>query len=192
MTTATFHAAALSTASCPALHTAAPAAQAVPLQDMLAHRAYLVSFAQRKLHDPSLAEDAVQDVFEAVISGRARFEGRAALRSWLTAILKNKIVDVIRQRARFDSLDASFGDDEDNAESDTLACPQAGPADIAEQRDLLRQTLSRIKGLPQGLRDVITMSVLGDQPSEQICRHLHISQASLFTRLHRARKQLMC
>ena len=55
--------------------------------------------ASRRLHDPALAEDAVHDVFEAVLSGHAPFEGRAALRSWLTAILKNKLVDVIRQRA---------------------------------------------------------------------------------------------
>ena len=55
--------------------------------------------ASRRLHAPALAEDAVHDVFEAVLSGRTTFEGRAALRSWLTAILKNNVVDVIRQRA---------------------------------------------------------------------------------------------
>ena len=35
---------------------------------MVSHRSYLVRFAQRKLHDPLLAEDVVHDVFEAVIS----------------------------------------------------------------------------------------------------------------------------
>ena len=79
---------------------------------MIGHRDYLVRFARRKLHDPALAEDAVHDVFEAVISGRASFAGRAALRSWLTAILKNKIIDVIRQRARYDSFDADEQDDD--------------------------------------------------------------------------------
>jgi RNA polymerase sigma-70 factor (ECF subfamily) len=38
---------------------------------MVSHRNYLVRFAQRKLHDPMLAEDLVHDVFEAVLSGRA-------------------------------------------------------------------------------------------------------------------------
>ena len=65
----------------------------VSWNDMIGHRDYLVRFARRKLQDPALAEDAVHDVFEAVISGRASFAGRAALRSWLTAILKNKIID---------------------------------------------------------------------------------------------------
>ncbi|MEO7336499.1 MAG: sigma factor, partial [Caldimonas sp.] len=77
----------------------------VPWSDMVSHRAYLVRFAQRKLRDPMLAEDAVHDVFEAVLSGRAAFGGRAALRSWLTAVLKHKIVDSVRRHARFDSLD---------------------------------------------------------------------------------------
>jgi len=65
--------------------TAFPSAAAVCWSEMVSHRGYLVRFAQRKLHDPMLAEDVVHDVFEAVISGRASFGGRAALRSWLTA-----------------------------------------------------------------------------------------------------------
>ena len=64
-----------------------------PIADVVAHRAYLVRFAMRRLRDPMLAEDAVHDVFEAVLSGRATFAGRAALRSWLTAVLKHKIVE---------------------------------------------------------------------------------------------------
>ena len=65
--------------------------------EMVEHRSYLVRFAQRKLRDPLMAEDVVHDVFEAVLSGRAVFAGRAALRSWLTAVLKNKIVDMVRR-----------------------------------------------------------------------------------------------
>ena len=77
-----------------------PAASvAISWAEMVSHRAYLVRFAQRKLRDPMLAEDAVHDVFEAVLSGRAAFAGRAALRSWLTAVLKHKIVDAVRRHA---------------------------------------------------------------------------------------------
>jgi RNA polymerase sigma-70 factor, ECF subfamily len=155
--------------------------------DMVAHRDYLVRFAQRKLHDPTLAEDTVHDVFEAVLSGRASFGGRAALRSWLIAILKNKIIDVIRQRARYDSLDA-----EDNDDARQIECAGAGPDQLAEQRELLHQTLARIALLPQGLRDVMQFRVLQDESSEAVCRRLRISEASLFVRLHRARKQLLC
>lgn len=156
--------------------------------DMVEHRDYLVRFARRKLHDPSLAEDAVHDVFEAVISGKASFAGRAALRSWLTAILKNKIIDVIRQRARYDSFDS----DEQDDDAHQIECTQARPDELAEQRELLKQTMQRIAGLPQGLRDVMQFRVLQDESSETVCERLCISEASLFVRLHRARKQLLC
>jgi RNA polymerase sigma-70 factor, ECF subfamily len=167
----------------------------VPWADLMAQRDYLVRFAQRRLHgDLALAQDAVHDMFEAVLSGDARFEGRAALRSWLTAILKNKVVDMIRQRARFDSLDArcNDGDDSDDSAQQLLACESAGPEEIAGQRELLRDALARIAKLPKGLRDVMQFRVLQDESSGAVCRRLNISEASLFVRLHRARRQLLC
>src|SRR5258706_8269930 len=85
-------------------------APSVSWAEMVSHRGYLVRFAQRRLRDPLLAEDAVHDVFEAVLSGRAVFAGRAALRSWLTAVLKHKIVDSVRRNAGTDSLDEAFED----------------------------------------------------------------------------------
>ncbi len=69
----------------PVIASRAAAASGVSWPEMVSHRDYLVRYAQRKLHDPMLAEDVVHDVFEAVLSGRASFAGRAALRSWLTA-----------------------------------------------------------------------------------------------------------
>ncbi len=167
---------------------AAPTAfMPVALQEMVSHRSYLVRFAQRKLHDPMLAEDVVHDVFEAVISGRAEFAGRAALRSWLTAILKHKIIDLIRQRARVDSLDEHTLDDAALA----LQCPQPRPDEVTEQRQRLQHMLARIEALPAGLRDVIHLRVLQDQPADAVCDALANSEDNLFVRLHRARKQLM-
>jgi RNA polymerase sigma-70 factor (ECF subfamily) len=154
---------------------------------MVSHRSYLVRFAQRKLHDPMLAEDVVHDVFEAVISGRAAFAGRSALRSWLTAILKNKIVDLVRQRVGTDSLD----DEHDGEGALAIECPQARPDELAEQREFLAHTLARIDALPAGLRDVMHLRVLQDQGTDEVCRRLAISEENLFVRLHRARKQLL-
>ena len=154
--------------------------------DMVAHRKDLVRFAQRRLHDPMLAEDVVHDVFEAVLSGRASFAGRAALRSWLTAVLKNKIVDLVRQRAGTDSLEEQ--NDADGALG--IACPQPGPHDTAEQRQLL-VTLAQIDALPAPLRAVMQLRVLQDESTEAVCKALAITPDNLFVRLHRARQQLM-
>ena len=158
--------------------------------EMVTHRSYLVRFAQRRLRDPLLAEDAVHDVFEAVLSGRAVFGGRSALRSWLTAVLKHKIVDSIRRNAGTDSLDDH---DEDGDEHVVLAleCPRPRPDQIAEQQQLLSLVLQRIEALPPGLRDAMRLRVLEEQSTEAVCRTLGITEDNLFVRIHRARKQLL-
>ncbi len=159
---------------------------AVSWPEMAAHRQDLVWFAQRRLQDPMLAEDVVHDVFEAVISGKAAFAGRSALRSWLTGILKNKIVDLVRQRAGTDSLEEHNDDDGMLA----IVCPQPGPHEVAEQRQLLARTLQKIDQLPAMLRDAMQLRVLQEESTQEACAQLSISSANLFVRLHRARAQL--
>jgi RNA polymerase sigma-70 factor (ECF subfamily) len=161
---------------------------AVSWADLAAHRSYLVQFARRRLLDPALAEDLVHDVFEAVASGSAVFGGRAALRSWLVAVLKHKIVDLVRQRAGHDSLDAG---DDDEGECLALECPQPRPDEIAEQRQRLQRTLGRIAELPETLRSVVELRLLRDDSTEEVCRALAISEQNLFVRLHRARRLLV-
>ncbi len=162
--------------------------EGLSIGDVVGHRAYLVRFAMRKLRDPMLAEDAVHDVFEAVLSGRASFGGRAALRSWLTAVLKNKIVDAMRRSPSHETLD----DDEAAPHAAmSVACPQPGPDEIAEQRERLARTLADIDALPRGLRDAMRLRVIDERSTESVCRELGISEENLFVRVHRARKHLL-
>lgn len=158
--------------------------------DLQAHRSALVRFARTRLQDPALAEDVVHDVFEAVLCGRARFGGRASLRSWLTAVLKHKIVDLIRERRTMQSLDAT-DPDEDDAPALAVACPQPGPEEVTEQRQRLARTLERIAQLPATLREVIQLRVFDEQATEAVCARLGISEQNFFVRLHRARRQLL-
>lgn len=166
---------------------AAPSRNAV--SELASHRDYLLRFARRRLADPALAEDAVQDVFEAVIAGRAAFAGRAALRSWLTAVLKHKIVDVIRRSPLHESLDAR--DDVDGGGSPEPACPRLQPDEVAELRQRLARTLDRIEALPSSLREAVRLRVLEQRDSREVCTALGISEDNLFVRLHRARRQLL-
>ena len=176
----------LQTASLPSCPSEAPGWSA-----LIAERAQLVRFARRRLLDPCLAEDLVHDVFEAVMTGRARFDGRASLRTWLTAILKHKIVDLVRARSGIESLDQEgSGGSDDSAEESAIAkleCPQPRPDEVATQRELLRHTLERIRALPQTLRLAFERRVLADEDSASVCAALGISENNLFVRLHRAR-----
>lgn len=161
----------------------------IALAELVSHRPYLVRFALRKLRDPALAEDAVHDVIEAVLSGRARFGGRAALRSWLTAVLKNKIVDVLRRGGQHQSLDHEDGDGENAAHA--VASEQPRPDEIAEQRQELARALADIERLPATLRDAMRLRILEDRSTESVCAELGISEENLFVRVHRARKHLL-
>ncbi|MDQ6639242.1 MAG: sigma-70 family RNA polymerase sigma factor [Pseudomonadota bacterium] len=160
----------------------------ISIAELVSHRPYLVRFALRKLRDPALAEDAVHDVIEAVLSGRAHFAGRAALRSWLTAVLKNKIVDALRRSSRHEALD---DDDGNEGAGHGVACPQPRPDEIAEQRQALARALAGIERLPATLREAMRLRIVEDRTTESVCAELGISEENLFVRVHRARKQLL-
>jgi RNA polymerase sigma-70 factor (ECF subfamily) len=171
---------------------AAPWLNGMHAADVWSHRDYLVAYARRKLHDPALAEDVVHDVFEAVLEGRAVFGGRSALRSWLVGVLKNKLVDLIRDRARYQAVAFECDDQEDGWDSEwaSMECPCAQPDELTEQREQLAAVMARITQLPEALRDVMEWRILNDEPTEAVCERLGITQESLFVRLHRARKRL--
>src|SRR3954453_10658888 len=63
-------------------------------------RPYLLRYARLQLRNPEAAEDAVQEALLAALAGEAGFGGRSNLRTWLTGILKHKIVDAIRKASR--------------------------------------------------------------------------------------------
>lgn len=165
-----------------------PTSLPISLHEMAAHRGYLLRFAQRRLRDPMLAEDAVHDVFEAVLAGRASFAGRAALRSWLTAVLKHKIVDTLRRQLRFEPLD---DEETPGGAAARIACPQPRPDEIAEQRERLAGTLARIDALPAALRDAMRLRVVEQRSTAAVCRTLGITEDNLFVRIHRARQRLL-
>ena len=61
---------------------------------------YLYRFAIAKVKDAATAEDLVQETFLAALKSRKNFQRRSAARTWLTAILKHKIVDYYRKKSR--------------------------------------------------------------------------------------------
>jgi len=121
---------------------------------LAAERAYLLRFARTRLHDVAAAEDAVQDTLLAALQSQGRFEQRAALRTWLTGILINKISDLLRrqQRAGLVSFDETHGDGEGGEGADEGGqAVELGHAPDPERVLAARQATA---ALMQGLRRV--------------------------------------
>src|ERR1700733_7367456 len=70
-----------------------------PHQWVAAHADYLYACAISRINDEELVKDLVQDTFLAALQKTGSFEGRSSERTWLTAILKNKIADVYRKKS---------------------------------------------------------------------------------------------
>ena len=70
-----------------------------PHQWVISYADYLYAYAIRRINDEELAKDLVQETFLAALEKAATFEGKSSERTWLTAILKNKIIDVYRKKS---------------------------------------------------------------------------------------------
>ena len=75
------------------------------------HGDFLYRFAFFQLHDAPAAEDLVQDTLIAAWDARRHYAGAASERTWLTAILKNKVADHYRRTRREAPGEESLSDD---------------------------------------------------------------------------------
>src|SRR5436190_19745027 len=74
------------------------------------HADYLYMYTLSRINDDEQARDLVQETFLAALERVDKFEGKSSERTWLTAILKNKIVDVYRKKSsRLVSADMGNG-----------------------------------------------------------------------------------
>ena len=63
-------------------------------------RIEMLKFAKLQLRDKDIAEDAVQEALTAAYLAKDKFSGLSQVKTWVFAILKNKIIDIIRANAR--------------------------------------------------------------------------------------------
>ena len=163
------------------------------------HRKYLQRYALFHLRDLSLAEDAVQETMMAALAQRERFQGRSQLRTWLTVILKNKIIDLTRSRGRGLPTDViALGENTDSEDgsfnpNDKWVDPPAdwGMPDAAlESSQFWRvyqeccKRMSKRDALVFSMREVMGLS------SEEICKKIEITTTNLHVILFRARLNL--
>jgi RNA polymerase sigma-70 factor (ECF subfamily) len=170
--------------------------------ELQAHRGYLLRVARLQLRDEALAEDVVQETLLAALSG-AGYSGKSSVRTWLTGILKHKVVDAIRRKQRDPIPAADFGDLE--AELDIEAfesgftaagrwtAPPAdwgNPEETLERREFLAVMDFCLEKLPPNAARVFMMREVMELGTEEICKELAITANNLWVILYRARMAL--
>ena len=64
------------------------------------HGDYLYRFALARVRDASVAEDLVQEGLLAALQSMSTYSGKASERTWLTSIVRHKILDHFRRSSR--------------------------------------------------------------------------------------------
>lgn len=165
-------------------------------------RLQMLKFAYMQLADNGLAEDAVQEALIGAFKNARSFGGKAALKTWVFAILKNKIADTLRNRQRLNEtnlIQHQHEEDEDFHElfnengswhKDDRPLPWCNPEAAMQQSHFWRVFEACLEHLPGKQARVFMMREFIELDSKEICDTVGITESNLNVMLHRARLRL--
>lgn len=168
------------------------------------HGDYLFRYAVVRLRDESLAEDCVQEALLSAIQALASYGGKATERTWLTGILKHKIIDHFRKHSREVPLDPSetdisvfdplFERDDEFVDHwhDSLS-PRTwrrSPDEALQENEFFGVLQGCMSKLPERVASVFTLREMNGLDTDEICEILAVSSSNFWVMMHRARMAL--
>jgi RNA polymerase sigma-70 factor (ECF subfamily) len=170
-----------------------------PEQWLAEHGDALYRYAWFRLQDAALAEDLVQETLLAALQSQDGFAGRSSERTWLTSILKNKLIDHLRKYSReqpfagdtdtHDEIDTLFEDDSWNH----WKVPPSvwdNPSAALEQRQFWEVFTLCMGGLPERQAQTFVLCELEGMDGAEACKVLGMTTSNVWVMLHRARLRL--
>ncbi len=158
-------------------------------------RSYLLRYATLQLRDAAAAEDAVQETLLAALAAETSFAGRSNLRTWLTGILKHKIVDTIRRASREPTLPEEDFDALFDERGHWIEMPQAwaDPDAAFDQKAFFKVLEDCLRKLPAKTSRAFMLREHMGLETTEICKELSVTPTHVWVLLHRARLALrMC
>lgn len=171
-----------------------------PEQWLEHHGDALFRYARSRVRDDATAEDLVQETLLAALKGRQNFRGAAAERTWLIAILRNKLIDHLRRHQR-EICVTSTDDDEGDAVVDAMfkadghwrrapGCWEANPDELTSKLEFWAIYETCRAALPAKQAAVFTLRLCDGVEPDVLCQELGLTPTNLWVLLHRARLRL--
>lgn len=160
---------------------------------------YLYSYALARLDDEELCRDLVQETFLAALERLGEFRGESSERTWLTAILRYKTIDVYRKKSSGLIAGNGLPDAEpeyfepDNGHWKEIHAPRAMSIEVADpvaQKELAAILQKCLRLLPALWFSVFKMKYMDEEATEVVLSELRISPANFWVILHRAKVNL--
>lgn len=174
-----------------------PARDTIDFATLADHRPYLLRIARMQLRDEHLAEDCVSDTLTHAFEKRDGFRGDSSLRTWLTTILKNRIVDILRKQWREQPFDPAPSEEQEfdplfdesghwsNRPSDI-----PDPSKLCEQSAFLDAVQRCVDRLPRRIGQVFVLREVFGSDTRDICKELELTASNVWVQLYRARMML--
>ncbi len=159
----------------------------------------LYRFALMSVRDPVVAEELVQETFMGALRSAVNYSGRSSEKTWLVAILKNKIIDHFRTKSRreyyTDDIE-TFQTHEENPfdQKGTWrqrpAAWQSDPLKNVQQKQFLGVLYWCLSKLPARLARAFVLREIEEASTDELCKALDISKTNSWVMMYRARMAL--
>lgn len=165
-------------------------------------RRQMLKFATLQLASSHAAEDAVQEALVGALKNAKAFAGRAALKTWVFAILRNKIADVLRHKQRVGEASCLLREQEESEDFSELFDPQGhwqaderpahwgNPHEALHQQQFWKVFEICLERLPGNQARVFMMKEFVELDAGEICTAVGVTTTNLNVMLHRARLRL--
>ena len=148
------------------------------------HSGAVLGFVRRRVRNPELAEDLVQETFLRAWKSKDSYRGDASQRGWLYAIAANVVRDWARRRGRrFEEVPLP--------EHVDLPAPASDPAGDVVATEAAARLTSTLRELPANQREMFLLRERDGLSYREIADVLSCPVGTVMSGLARAREKLL-